>query len=109
MAAAKRHQAELEAVFDSSYDGLWITNGEGKVLRINRAHERLVGLTADQVVGKNMEDLIKEGLVTRSVSLKVIAEKRRVTSLSTTRIGKKCLVTATPVSYTHLGKNLVQN
>ncbi len=97
LAAAKRHQAELEAVFDSSYDGLWITNGEGKVLRINRAHERLVGLTADQVVGKNMEDLIKEGLVTRSVSLKVIAEKRRVTSLSTTRIGKKCLVTATPV------------
>jgi len=30
----------LEAIIDSSYDGLWICDSEGKVIRINRASEK---------------------------------------------------------------------
>lgn len=93
----KRLKAELEAIIDTSYDGLWITDGQGKVLRINRAYERIAGLSADQVVGRNMEDLVKEGLVTDSATLRVLEEKKRVTILQTSRTGKRCIVTATPV------------
>ena len=36
----------LNAVIDSSYDGLWICNRNGKVIRINKASERNVGVKA---------------------------------------------------------------
>ena len=45
----------LEAIINSSYDGLWICDREAKVIRINRASEKINGIKADRVLGKRME------------------------------------------------------
>lgn len=44
----------LDAIIDSSYDGLWICDHEGKVIRINKASEKINGIKADEVLGKKM-------------------------------------------------------
>jgi len=61
----------LDTIIDSSYDGLWICDQEGKVMRINKASEGINGVKAEEVVGKNMRELIAEGFFDRSSTLEV--------------------------------------
>jgi len=87
----------LDTVIDSSYDGLWICDHEGKVLRINKSSERINGIKAEQVVGRNMRELVAEGLFDRSVTLEVLKRKTAVTIMQQIKGGKKVLVTGNPV------------
>jgi len=87
----------LDTIIDSSYDGLWICDHEGKVLRINKASERINGVKAEQVVGKNMKDLIAEGLFDKSVTLEVLKRKTSVTIIQQIKGEKKILVTGNPI------------
>jgi len=86
----------LEAIIDSSYDGLWICDREGKVVRINRASEKINGIKADQVLGKRMEDLVQEGLIDRSVTLEVLKALTAITIIQKLKNGKQILVTGNP-------------
>ncbi|MEJ5349595.1 MAG: sigma 54-interacting transcriptional regulator [Desulfosoma sp.] len=88
---------ELDAIIDSSADGLWISDAQGTVLRINRASERLNGLKAQDVVGRNMRELVEEGLVDCSATLEVIRTGQIVNLLQNTRSGRKLMLTGNPV------------
>jgi PAS domain S-box-containing protein len=87
----------LDTIIDSSYDGLWICDHEGKVLRINKASERINGVKAEQVIGKNMKELIAEGLFDKSVTLEVLKRKTSVTIIQQIKKEKKILVTGNPI------------
>ncbi len=87
----------LDTIIDSSYDGLWICDHEGKVLRINKASERINGVKAEKVIGKNMRELIAEGLFDKSVTLEVLKRKTSVTIIQQIKGGKKILVTGNPI------------
>ena len=87
----------LDTVIESSYDGLWICDHEGKVLRINKASERINGVKAEQVIGKNMKELIAEGLFDKSVTLEVLKRRTAVTIIQQIKGGKKILVTGNPI------------
>ncbi len=87
----------LDTIIDSSYDGLWICDHEGKVLRINKASERINGVKSEQVVGRNMKELIAEGFFDKSVTLEVLKRKTSVTILQRLKSGKRILVTGNPI------------
>jgi PAS domain S-box-containing protein len=87
----------LNAIIDSSYDGLWICDREGKVVRINRASERINGIQSAQVVGKRMQQLIRAGMIDKSVTLEVFKRKTAVTIVQRLDNGKEILVTGNPV------------
>jgi len=53
--------AELDAVIDAFSDGIFITDGRGRLLRDNRAYEEITGLTRDEVVDRNVEALLAAG------------------------------------------------
>ncbi len=42
----------LETIFTRSADGLLICDGQGRILKMNQAAERLNGIRADEVLGK---------------------------------------------------------
>lgn len=88
---------ELDTIIDSSNDGLWICDGDGNVLRINPASERLTCVKASDVVGKNMEELVNQGLINQSVTLEVLKTKKKVSIIQKTRYGKELFLTGTPV------------
>jgi PAS domain S-box-containing protein len=92
-----RRQKELHAVFESSFDGLYICDGEGTTLRINKAFERILGVTSAEVVGRNMADLVAEGVFSRSGTLLALQRRERVTIPLESATGKKALVTSTPI------------
>jgi len=90
------HADILNAIIDSSYDGLWISDREGKVIRINSASEKINSIKADQVLGNRMEDLVQEGLIDRSVTLEVLKARTAITMIQKLKNGKQILVTGNP-------------
>ncbi len=87
----------MDTIIDSSYDGLWICDREGKVVRINKAAERIDNIRAHEVVGKNVRELVNRGLFDKSVTLEVIKRKTSVTMIQQVKGEKKVLVTGSPV------------
>ncbi|KUO51705.1 MAG: hypothetical protein APF76_15075 [Desulfitibacter sp. BRH_c19] len=88
---------ELNAIIESSYDGIWISDGKGVTLRVNKSYEDFAGIKAEEVVGHSLYDLVGEGYVTDSAALRVIENKAPVTLIHEIRTGKKAMVTAKPI------------
>jgi len=88
---------ELEAIIRSSYDGMFIADGNGVVLRVNDAYERITGIKAKEVLGKNMKYLVEEGYYDESVTLLVMARRETVTINQTVKKDRKILVTGNPI------------
>ncbi|HMK65426.1 MAG TPA: sigma 54-interacting transcriptional regulator, partial [Thermodesulfobacteriota bacterium] len=87
----------LDAIIESSYDGLYVTDGQSKTLRLNQAYERITGLQKKDLIGKRTEDLVARGFFDASVSLDVIKEKQPKTILQHIKGGKTVMVTGSPV------------
>lgn len=97
LAYVKTLNAEMDAIIDSSFDGLYITDGQGKTIRINKAIKRITDLGEEELLHKTMKELVDTGILSRSASLMVIANKQSVTTTLTTITGKTLLVSATPL------------
>jgi PAS domain S-box-containing protein len=88
---------ELGAIIHSSYDGIWVTDGEGRVLDINEAYERITGIKAKEVIGRTMRELVDDGYFDQSVTLIVMKELKSVTINQTVKGKKQILVTGNPI------------
>lgn len=93
----KELNQELETIIESISDGVYITDGEGNTLRINSAYKRISGIKAEEVIGRNMRELVEEGVYSQSVSLLVLEEREPVTIIHEIKTGKEVLITGNPV------------
>lgn len=66
-------------IIESVYDGIFITDGKGVVQLINKGYERISGLKREDLIGDTMSNLEAKGVISQSVSLLVIKEKRPLT------------------------------
>lgn len=80
MQAFQELSIELDTIIESSNDGLFICDGNGTVLRCNPASERLTGIDAKEVVGRNVLELVQRGKIDRSVTLEVIKKGKKYPS-----------------------------
>jgi PAS domain S-box-containing protein len=88
----------LRSILDSVSDGIWICDGEGTILDINAASERLNSVRAVDYVGKNVGCIVDQHLVDRSATMDVLETRRQASLIQhLTKTGKQLLVTATPV------------
>ncbi len=87
---------ELDAIIDSSSDGLFVCDAQGNVIRVNPASERIHKIKAKELIGKNMVDLIKKGFIDRSAALEASQSKTTV-SLLQNKDDRKLISTGTPV------------
>lgn len=89
--------AQLMAVLESSYDGIFLTDGQAVPLWCNRSYEFISGLSARDVVGTPMADLVAKGIISSSATLAAIREGKPVTLNQTFWTGKRAVVTSTPI------------
>lgn len=87
----------LNEIIENLSDGIYITDGKGKTLRVNRTYEKMSGLKAEELVGKYMKDLVEEGYFSQSASLQVMKLKAPATVMYTVKTGKKLLAKGVPV------------
>ncbi len=94
----RRLNRQLETIIKASSDGIWVCDGDGKVININEASARLNGIQPEEVIGKNISELTEEGLFDRSVTLEVLETRRQVSLMQyISRTGHFLLATGTPV------------
>jgi PAS domain S-box-containing protein len=92
----KEMARERDAIIDSSSDGLFVCDGNAKVIRMNPASERIHKIKAEAVIGKNMVDLIAEGFIDQSAALEAV-KKKRVVNLLQNKDNRHLISTGTPV------------
>ena len=99
---------QFKTVFESSSDGLWICDNQGRVVSINRASEKLGGIQREAIIGKKVSDIIKNGLYSNYVTDEVIQTKRPVSQLQHIKnTNKTVLCTGIPVLDRHGNVSLV--
>lgn len=84
-------------LLDALHDGVYITDAEGMTLKVNRAYERLTGLRSEDVLGRHMQALVEQGVISQSVSLRVLKEGRALSMMQSVSQGKRLLVSGTPI------------
>lgn len=84
-------------LLDALHDGVYITDADGITLKVNRAYERLTGLRSEDVVGQHMQALVEQGVISQSVSLRVLKEGRALSMMQSVSQGKRLLVSGTPI------------
>ncbi len=93
----RRLTRELEAIFESSQDGLYIADGHAIGIRANRAYESITGLKRQDLLGKSLQQLVDEGFIDQSVTLEVLKQGKQVTIMQAIKGDKMVMVTGTPV------------
>ncbi|HWR40547.1 MAG TPA: sigma 54-interacting transcriptional regulator [Patescibacteria group bacterium] len=80
------------------HDGIYIADGEGKTLYVNKAYTRMTGIQPDEVVDKTVEELEQQGLFKNAVTPQVLKNKTQVSSMGKSlRNGTEMLITGNPV------------
>lgn len=92
----KNYVKMLEAIIETSYDGIYITDGEANTIYANKSYERISGLKKEDLIGHNMSDLVRSGMISEATSFLVLKSKRPVTVHQVFNTGKNALVTSTP-------------
>jgi len=87
---------ELNALFNSSADGLVISDERGTLLKMNRAYEEIIGVKASEFIGIPAQELVNRGFLKEVVTPKAIELKKTVTIVQEVR-GKEILFTGSPV------------
>ena len=82
---------------DKLSDGVYITDGEGLTIFVNKAYERISGTSRSLFIGKKMEQVIKEGLINTSGTLKVIENLEEVTINQILNNKNQVVITSTPI------------
>lgn len=94
----------LDAIIESSYDGIYITDQQGTTLYTNSAIERITGIPKEYYIGKSVDQLIKRGILNASVTHKVVKLRRTVSVVQDNFAGKETLITGSPV-FNEAGKS----
>lgn len=90
-------KTELDAIIESSYDGIYVTDGEGRTLRVNSAYERITGVRGQEVIGEKMDELVRRGYYNDSATLHVLKKKEPSTIMQKIKSKVDVLVTGNPI------------
>ncbi|MDD4775037.1 MAG: sigma 54-interacting transcriptional regulator [Syntrophomonas sp.] len=93
----KELNEELDAIVESSYDGLFITDGKGTTLRYNRAFEQLTGISAVEYLGKGVDEIKRDGIISDPVTVHVLEQGKSITVMQETKTGNLVLTTGNPI------------
>lgn len=88
---------ELNQVFENSPASLFIADASGKALRINKTFVDITGTNREDMFGRNVLDIEKEGTLKPSVCALTLKERCKVSVLQQVNEVNDILVTGVPV------------
>ena len=83
-------------ILDLLHDGVYISDRHGTTLSVNVPYERLTGIPAHKVVGKNVYDLVDDGIYDVAVNPEVVATGESATSVQEVN-GRKVVLHGHPI------------
>lgn len=94
---SKKYTKELDNIIEAFSDGIYISDGEGFGLRVNKSLQRITGATAEDLIGKYISSAVEQGVISNSVTLKVLEKRETITITQRIKGEKEFLVTGTPI------------
>jgi len=96
----KLHISDMRELFvsvlESSYDGIYITDGQANTIIVNRSYEQITGLSRADLLGRNMRDLVQAGVIDGSGTLLALEQNGTVTIEQKFNTGKQAIITSVP-------------
>lgn len=87
----------LWSLVDSSYDGMFLTDSDGIVVYCNTAYLQISGLKKEQILHRNICELVSSGEIPDACSPEVIKKKKPISKVINYYQGVSALVTSTPI------------
>lgn len=85
-----------DIIMDNLYIGVYFTDEKGKTLYVNKTFEEMSLIKAKELVGKTLEELVKQKYFTASATLLVIKTKKPAAVTYITKTNKKLLARGKP-------------
>lgn len=79
--------------------GIWITDGNDRVLMVNDDSLKAGGLKRNQVIGRTMGELLEIGYIMEAASSRTLASGREESIVEEMGDGGSCLVNSVPLRY----------
>lgn len=87
----------VERILDALPDGVFISDAAGVTLRVNRMYEQLTGLRQEHVQGRNVRELLEEGIFDHILNPEIVRTGKSVTHVQNLKNGKRLALTGFPV------------
>lgn len=97
----KELKGELDTIIESSFDGIYLTDNFGKILRVNDAFVRITGIKKEELIHKTLSELFESGVFKQKIPLQDILKGEPITISQEVRTGKTILVTSNPIPDNH--------
>ena len=97
LAYQKETAKDFEEILEGSFDGILVTDAEGKILFVNSSYERIAEIKRSEMEGKYMRDLINPVWMPESVAHIVARERTVVSKRQVVKSGRHIMVTGRPV------------
>ena len=88
----------VQRFIDTSYDGIFVADGQGKVLAVNQAFLHISGLSSEEVVDKSLENLIELGLIPGVCSLQAVQDRGEVSGYIKFPYGREAIISCMPLT-----------
>ena len=88
---------QLLSVFEAMADGVWVCDATPKLLWVNSACEKLNDIKREEVCGKSVDELLRQGNFDTDVSHRVLRDKEPAAIIQKVRSGRTLLVNGVPV------------
>lgn len=93
----KEESRDLKALFESSYDVLYVSDNKGNTLRVSSSCRYFWGESAENLIGRNVMDLEKQGVYTPSITRLVLEKGEKISAIQTTKKNRRLLVIGAPI------------
>jgi len=95
LATVKELNSELDSIIQASSDGLFVTDSEGVVLRVNQTFENMSRGNAQDLIGRGIQEIEE---VTYAHSLvELVLQRRQTVTIMKNKYNHSLLVTGSPV------------
>lgn len=96
MAEGKLSGLDFQKVLNSIDDGIFISNSEGNIMMVNKAVEKTGDKKMEELIGRNIDDLVAEGYCSEFVTKRVIVSRKQQTIIQKLKDGREFIVTGIP-------------
>ena len=87
---------DFQRILNGIDDGVFISDAKGNIIMVNKAAEKTGNKKIEELVGRNIDDLVAEGYCSEFVTKKVLLSRKKHTIIQKLKDGREFIVTGIP-------------
>jgi len=93
----EKNNRELEAIFESSHDGLVVADNKGLYIRVSSSYSEISGIPKEEILGRTADEIVEKGLVSDAATSHVLQTGKSYSFSQVFKTGRQSIITGSPV------------